>query len=278
MPRRWIQTGTLLLGLLPGAPAAGFDATAQSRHVDVAIAVTQLTCWPPPTGCVPTGDPANDSDSESASGFSPFSATASVPAYGGFSASQTSSLSSTRFRATGSGQHTGSGGYTPPPPNHATAVSGSSDSHFEVSFDVDAPTPIHLTGSVAATGGLSANSTAQIRLRTSGGTTIAEVVAATDPDCQDPSCAEVGPFPLDHESVLAPGSYLLEASTAGEAYPFYFAGNFITLGSTGQYQVELANAAVPALGPGALALLALGLSLAAASFLARTREQVARTR
>jgi hypothetical protein len=269
-----MQAASLALASAASAPAAlaqGFDPTGQVRTVDVAITVTMLDCYPPPTGCVVFGTPVNYSDNDSAPDFSPFSATASVSPFTGYAASQSSSLSASLIRAQGSGQHAGSGGFTPPPANRATATSGSSDSHFEVSFDVDAPTPIHLTGSVAATGGLSANSTAQILLRTSGGSTIAEVVAATDPYCQDPSCFEVGPFPLDYEGVLAAGSYVLEASTEGSAWPFYFAGNFIPLASTGQYQVRLAHVAVPALGPAALALLALSLGLAAAPFLARAR-------
>ena len=261
----------LLATSAPAAFADGFAATAQIRHVDVSITVTPLLCWPPPTGCVPSGTPTSYSDSESAPDFSPFTATASVSPYSGFSATQSSSLSASSIEAQGSGLQTGSGGFTPPPDNAATVTTGSSDSHFEVSFDVDAPTPIRLTGSVAATGGLSANSTTRIRLRTSGGATLAEVVAATDPDCQDSACATVGPFPIHHEGVLTPGSYVLEASTAGDASPFYFAGSFLTLASTGQYQVRLAQVEVPALGPRALALLALVLGLAAAPFLARAR-------
>jgi hypothetical protein len=261
----------LALASAQSAAAVGFDLTAQNRHVDVAIAVSTYDCFPPPTGCTLVSGPVNHGDSKSAPDFSTFAATAAVPSFGGFSASQSSSLSPTMLSAQGTGMHTGSGGYTPPPPNRATVGTGSSDSHFEASFDVASPTPIHLTGSVGATGGLSANSTVRIRLRTAGGTTIAEVVAETDPNCLDQSCAVVGPFPIDHTSVLAPGSYVLEASTSGSGAPFYFATNFFEIQSTGTYQVELSDTAVPALGPFALGALALSLALAASPLLARAR-------
>ena len=75
-----------------------------------------------------------------------------------------------------------------------------------------------------------------------------EVVAETDPYCQEEGCMTIGPLPLDHQSVLAPGAYVIEASAAGSATPFYFAGNFIPIGSSGAYQLELTNVAVPALG------------------------------
>ncbi|HXK23096.1 MAG TPA: hypothetical protein VMS55_10520, partial [Myxococcota bacterium] len=252
------------------ARSADFDLTGQDRHVDVAITATTLQCFPPPTGCVPVGSPTQYGDSHSAPDLSPFVATASVPSINGYSASQSSSLSPGSLKAHGSGLHTGSGGFSAPP-NVYTTSSGSSDSHFEASFDVATPTSIHLRGSVSVTGGLTANSTARIRLRTSGGTTIAEVVAATDPNCTDNGCAVVGPIPLDHTSVLAPGSYVLEASTSGSADPFYFAGNFLTLASTGEYHVELASTAVPALEPVALGVLALLLALAARPLLAHSR-------
>lgn len=271
-PRQRIGACSLLLAGVASAPAvfaAGFDVTAQDRSVELAIRVTTLQCAPPPSGCSVVGTPTDHSDSESAPDLSPFAATASVPAFGGFSASQDSSLSATSIHAQGSGLHTGSGQYTQPETGMAEVTSGSSDSHFEVSFDVDAPTPYRLRGSVSANGGLSANSTARIRLRNAGGATLAEVVAATDPDCQMPECAAVGPLPLDQLDVLAPGAYVLEASTAGSAEPFFFALNFLTLASTGAYELELTLVDVPALGPGALALLA--LALAAAPFLARLR-------
>jgi hypothetical protein len=263
-PGLWILAFLLtLVGVAraPGALAQGFDLTAQDRYVEVLTTESELACSPPPTGCSLIGS-VNHSDSESAPDTSPFSAVAST-GFGGFGASQDSSLTAAQLEAEGSGTHSGSGAFAPPPPNRAIAISGSSDSHFEVSFDVAAPTPVRLTGSVAATGGLSANSTAQIRLRTAGGATLAEIVAATDPGCVDEGCATVGPFPIEHVAVLAPGSYVLEASTAGTGAPFYFAGNFIPVSSTGQYQVTLAHVAIPALSRGAQALLALSLVLAA---------------
>jgi len=274
-PRHALLVATALVASAAAAHAQGFAPTAQDRHVDVAITGTTLQCFPPPTGCTVVGSPTQYSDSHSAPDFSPFSATASVSPINGYSASESSSVSPGSLHAHGSGLHTGSGGLSAPP-NLYTTSSGSSDSHFEVSFDVATPTSIHLTGSVGATGGLSANSTSRIRLRTAGGVTVAEVVAATDPDCMDSSCATVGPFPLDSTRVLAPDSYVLEASTSGDASPFFFANDFIDLASTGEYHVELAYTAVPALGPAALGALALSLALAASPVLARSPARAGR--
>jgi hypothetical protein len=167
------------------------------------------------------------------------------------------------MRSVGLVQQAGGGGPSAPP-NFFQTVSSSSDSHFEVPFDVDEPTPYRITGSVLATGGLSANSVARVRLRTSDDTTLAEVVAATDPNCMDSGCSVVGPFPLDQSGVLSPGSYVLEGSTGGSASPFFFAGNFFNLTSTGSYEVQLSVPAVPALGPAGWSLLALVLCVSAA--------------
>lgn len=253
----------------PAASAVGFDVTSQDRSVEVASTLNTLQCMPPPSGCTPIAPPVNSSDSESAPGFSPFVATASLP--GGYTATQDSSLSTASISAQGSALHSGAGAYFSPPPGGAHVTNGSSDSHFEVAFDVDAPTPYRLHGSVSANGGLSANTVSQIRLRTAGGTLIEEVVAATDYNCQDSGCAQVGPLPIHRVDVLAPGSYVLEASSAGSASPFFFALQFFSLASTGSYDVTLALVEVPALPPFALGGLALALSLAAAPFLARTR-------
>ena len=190
-----------------------------------------------------------------------------MPGFSDISATQRSSLSSTSLEAEGTGMHMGGGGLSAPP-NLFQTVASFSDSSFEVAFDVDEPTPYQLAAHVTATGGLSANSMARVRLRTSGGATLAEVVAATDPNCMDSSCATVGPFPLTQTDVLAPGSYVLEASTTGSAAPFFFANQFFTFVSTGEYEVELSLVAVPALGPGTLALL---VFLLAASATARLR-------
>jgi len=266
------QLGACVLGFAavasaPAAWATGFDVTAQERSVGVATTVQTIQCMP--QGCQEIAPPENHADAESAADFSPFDATAAVPSFGGFSASQRSSLSAGTLRAQGSGLHTGTGEYFEPMFGWAHVTSGSSDSHFEASFDVDAPTPYRLRGSVTASGALTANSSVLVRLRTSGGPTIAEVAAVSDPECQSPECATVGPFPLDQVGVLAPGSYVLEASTSGSASPFFFAHSFLSVASTGEYDVELSITEVPALGPGALALLALGLGLSAAPFVAR---------
>jgi hypothetical protein len=264
--RRMRALATLAFAAALGARAASgadFEPTTQQREVAVAISVTTLECWPPPTGCIAVGTPVNHADGESAPDFAPFTATAAVPGFDAFAASQSSSLAAGAIEAQGSSAHAGSGAYTPPPPNLASVTSGSSDSSFEVAFDVDAPTPVRLSGKVSASGGLSANTTARIRLRTAGGSTLAEVTAASDPACQLSECATVGPLPLEATLVLAPGSYVLEASSAGNGAPFYFANNFYPVASSGAYEVWLAQTAVPALGPGALASLALALLAAA---------------
>ena len=183
-----------------------------------------------------------------------------MPPFTEISATQISSLTSGSIEAEGTGAHASGGGFVAPP-NFFQQVASSSDSHFEVAFDVDEPTPYRLAGRVTATGGLSANSVARVQLRTSEGARLAEVLAATDPNCMDSSCSVVGPFPLEQTGVLAPGSYVLEASTSGSAAPFFFAGNFFSLVSTGAYEVELTQIAVPSLGASAQALLALALAV-----------------
>ena len=246
-----------------GAFAVGFAPTAQDRGVGVAITQTPLECFPPPTGCTVIGSPTHLEDSDSAPDFTLFAATANVPGFVDISATQTSSLSSASLAAEGTGRHASGGGFVAPP-NLFQTVASSSDSHFEVAFDVDAPTPYRLAARVSASGGLSANSVSRVRLRTSDDTTLAEVVAATDPNCMDSGCSTVGPFPLQQTGVLAPGSYVLEGSTSGSASPFFFAGNFFALASTGEYEVRLAVTAVPALGPAGWSLLALMLGVSAA--------------
>ena len=280
-PRRSPGAWALALACVASARAgfaAGFDVAAQDRGVAVAITVYTVQCLPG-GGCSEIEPPVNYADSTSAPDFAAFAATASVPAFSDFSASQTSSLEATSIRAQGSGLHTGSGAYFGPY-GFAHETTGTSDSHFEVSFDVDAPTPYRLNGSVSAAimspfvccTYHQASSTARIRLRTAIGTTLAEVVAFADPACNQESCMTVGPSGLYRGGVLAPGSYVLEASTAGSAFPNYFAHQWTTEASTGAYQVELLLLDdVPALGPGGLALLALALGLAAASLLARAR-------
>ena len=134
---------------------------------------------------------------------------------------------------------------------------------FSTSFDLDEPTPVRLVGSVTAVGGLTGNTTTRITLKTAGGTLLAEIVAATDPGCQDPGCAQVGPLPLSWFGVLAPGSYVLEADSTGNAAPFAFANNFYTIVSNGEYDLALSTMQVPALSRGGLGLLALALGLAA---------------
>jgi hypothetical protein len=248
-----------------GASAVGFEPTAQDRGVGVMITQTPLQCFPPPTGCSVIGTPTHYADSDSASDFSAFAATASVPGFTVISATQSSSLSNATLAAEGTGRHESGGGFVAPP-NLFQSIASSSDSHFEVAFDVDAPTPYRLAAHVTATGGLSANSAARVRLRTSDDVTLAEVLAATDPECMDSGCSTVGPFPLQQTGVLAPGSYVLEASTAGSAAPFFFAGNFFALASTGAYEVQLSVTAVPTLGPGGWSLLALMLGISAAPF------------
>jgi len=245
----------------PVAGAAGFAFTAQSRSVSVTITQRTLACWPPPTGCSVITT-TNYADSEGAPDFSPFSATASVAPFTAIFATQASTLSASTLVAQGNGTHSGSGGLSTPPNTYATVESTSATLH-RVSFDVDAATPYRLSGSARSTGGLSANATTRITLKTSGGATLAEVVAATDPNCQDPGCATVGPLPVASYGVLAPGSYVLEVEASGAASPFYFAGSFLALTSTWDYDVRLDEVQAPALSPAGLALLVLALSLAA---------------
>ena len=227
-----------------------------------------------PQSCSVIGT-STQSDSESAPGFAPFTATAEVPPFTMF-ADQDSSIGATRIEANGGSETSGSGGLSSPP-NIFTVTDSEAASRFSTTFAVAAVTPYRLSGSVMSTGGLSANATSAIRLKTSGGAVIAEVSAVTDPNCQEQSCAEVGPIPLIHVGVLAPGSYVLEAEASGQAAPFFFAGNFFGLTSTGHYDVVLAVTEVPALSGGALGVLTALLGVAGVAA-ARRSQRAARRR
>jgi hypothetical protein len=251
---------TLVIAPVPCALASGFAASSQARSVEVEITQTTLACITPQS-CSVIGT-STQSDSESAPDFTPFVATAIVPPFTQTSADQDSSLGATRIEARGSSEATGSGGLSTPP-NIFTVTDSEAASRFSTTFTVAAATPYRLSGSVTSSGGLSANSISFVRLKTSGGAVIAEVSAATDPNCQEAGCAEVGPNPLISVGVLAPGSYVLEAEASGQAAPFFFAGNFFGLTSTGQYDFVLAVTDVPALSPAALALLGLALGFTA---------------
>jgi hypothetical protein len=256
----WAACSLLLAGFAPEALAAGFEATAQLRSVAVTITQTTVSCITPQS-CSTIGT-SNQSDAQTAPDFSPFVATAQVAPFTGARADQDSSIDVTKLVASGASQSFGSGGLTTPP-NIFTITSSDSASRFSTSFDVDIATPFRLTGSVTAAGGLTAGALSRIRLRTAGGTPIAEMSAETDPECQSEECSTVGPLPLHATGVLAPGSYVLEAEASSQASPFTFAGNFFTMLSSSQYQVELSATAVPALGDAGLALLALSLGFAA---------------
>lgn len=245
----------------PSAGAAGFAFTSQARSVAVTITQTTLSCLPPPSGCSPISS-SQQGDSEAAPDFSPFSATALVPAFPQSFATQDSTLAAGAIRASGSSEGASSGGFVSPPNVFGTTQSALTNT-FSAGFSVAAATPYRLNGSVAANGGLSANTTTRVTLKTSGGSVIAEAVAASDPECQEPSCAEVGPLPIASVGVLAPGAYVLEAVATTNASPFYFAGNFYGLGSSGAYEVTLAEIAAPALSRGGVAALIACLAVAA---------------
>ncbi len=251
----------LAFALAPPAARAGFELTAQTRDVGVTVTQRTLACWPPPTGCSVLTT-TNYADSQSAPDLSPFSATASVSPFTTIFSTQASTLSATSLVAQGSGTHSGSGTLTTPPNVYTTVQSTSATLH-RVGFDVSAATPYRLSGSARSTGGLSANATTRITLKTSGGAKLAEVVAATDSNCQDQSCAVVGPLPVASFGVLAPGSYALEVEASGAASPFFFAGSFLALTSTWDYDVHLDEVQLPALSPAGLALLVLALGVAA---------------
>ncbi len=253
----------MLWGLLAAAEAnAGFDATAQTRSVRVDIVQNTLSCLPPPTGCHVTGT-TNFFDLDAAPSsppFLPFSATALVPPYTGSFAGQDSSLSAAGILAQGATQGTGSASLTTPP-NIYTAISSQTANVFSTSFDLAAPTPIRLVGSVTSTGGLSGNTTTRITLKTAGGSLLAQVIAATDPNCQEPSCSQVGPLPVAWYGVLAPGSYVIEANAGGSATAFFFANQFFTIVTGGEYELRLTEVQLPALSHGALGLLAASIAL-----------------
>jgi hypothetical protein len=244
-----------------GAARADFAFTTQARSVAVTITQTTLSCLPPPSGCSLISS-SQQSDAETAPDFSTFSATAMVPSFPQSFATQDSTLGAASIQASGNTEGASGGGFVSPPNIFGTTQSALGNS-FSSGFSVAAPMPYRLSGSVAASGGLSANTTTRVTLKTSGGAVIAEVIAASDPDCQDNACFEVGPLPIASYGVLAPGAYVLEAVATTNASPFYFAGNFIGLGSSGAYEVTLAEVAAPALSRGGVAALVAGLALAA---------------
>lgn len=270
--RRALVSALSLALLAAGEASAGFDATAQERSVRVNVTQRTLTCFPPPSGCSSSGI-MNFSDFEAAPfapPFLPFSATALVPPFTGSFASQASSISASAILAQGNTQNTGTTTLTTPP-NIYTAVSSNTPNVFSTTFDLDEPTPVRLVASVTSVGGLTGNTTTRITLKTSGGTLLAEVVAATDPGCQDPGCAQVGPLPLDWYGVLAPGAYVIEANSSGNAAAFAFANQFFTVVTTGEYDLKLTSTQVPALSPSGLALLAALITFAGIAGIAVAR-------
>ena len=163
--RRLLLLCPLAFALAPPAARASFDLTSQTRDVGVTVTQHTLSCLPPPTGCSVLSTTIF-SDSESAPDFSPFSATASVSPFTTIFSTQASTLSATSLVAQGNGTHSGSGTLTTPPNIYTTVESTSATLH-RVGFDVDAATPYRLSGSARSTGGLSANATTRITLKTS---------------------------------------------------------------------------------------------------------------
>jgi hypothetical protein len=208
-----------------------------------------------------------------------------VPAFTQSFATQTSSLKFASIAANGTLEAASDLVLTPPPPPLFWVVTSSSVSNsFSTSFDVEAATPYRLTGSVRATSGFTAfTSTTRVTLKTAGGSVIAEVVAASNANCEFPEdifCypPDPPPIPLSSIGVLQAGSYVLEAVSTGGASPFYAFGTNFTPVTAGYYSVtlelpELVDA--PSLSRGGLACLVAALvlvSLPALSRMARVRD------
>jgi hypothetical protein len=223
------------------------------------------------SSCIPFLDPlcepdssttTTDGDQHGAPDANPWSATASLAAFPDTWASQDSAIGADAITASGShagvSSYSNSGGF----PITFVSEDHTSGSDFSVTFQLLESHGFQLSGSVTTEGGLLSSSQAFVRLRGPGAAVVAEVEVASDPGCADPSCATVGPEPLDATGVLAPGTYTLEASAGGTA-----AGTHSPSGSFGSSQsgafdltLQLSPPAVPALPPSAAALLATALA------------------
>jgi hypothetical protein len=282
----------------PALAAAQATFTSQEREVGT-TSQSDLFLWE--QGTNPQTDPAaatydaNDDHQASAPDFAPFTASvaSTAPAVvgpavrdGDASASQTSSLGPQAITASGSVSMSGdallyfpgsevisalNALLQPPVPYFFGYLDGeeAAGSSLSVTFELSEPTPYHLVGSLTAgPGNVGFPSTifssgALVALSGPSGTVLSEDVVSCD-------CEEE----LDHQGVLAPGSYtlILLASAHGDPSCNPFTLSCSTFATDAAFDVSLSLAGAPVVpGPSRSAVALLALALAAVGYAALRR-------
>ena len=298
------------------AASLAFAATSVAQTSDAAVQLTGQTrsvhtestgnagLWVEPTTWLPPtlSFQQTDSDDASASDFGLFDAAVAsaapdvliFPLTGSGAATQTSSLSTDAITASAS-TDTSTDSYWligPPldlvnqqlaPPTYIVGVENDTsvaDVHFSVQFDVSAPTPYTLTGSLGTSAvGINytlfgtgwSQATGSIELRNALGESVAEVAIDQYEFCTPLGGGEVicvpGSRPLSAQGVLAPGSYVLEARASNSAAALCAALHVLfcfDVSNSADFEVELTFESPPAVpGPAPVWLGALALALAA---------------
>jgi hypothetical protein len=233
---------------------AAIQLTGQSRGVH-AQSTSSASLWA--EGAEPLLPPTlsfqdTDSDDANASGFGVFDAGVAseapdvliFPLTGSGATTQTSSLSATTISASASTDTTTDSYWlTAPqlaivnqqlaPPTYFLGLerdASSGEALFSVSFDVSAPTPYTITGSLGVSavtvdftlvGTSFSQATGSIELRHALGGSVAQVAIDQYEFCSSPCGSEIlctpGFRPLSAQGVLAPGSYVLEARASSSA-------------------------------------------------------------
>jgi hypothetical protein len=298
--------GSMLSSGIAATSAAAVQLTSQSRSVHAESSIEASLFGPNPFDSPLLTLQDADSADASASDFGPFdgdvaSASPDVlpfPLIGTGAASQMSSLSATSLSASASTDVVSDGDWLSEPQvaivNEQLAPptfsfveqddTSTGESLFSVSFDVSAPTPYTLTGSLGVSsarlfgaGGVFTPLTTaagSIELRHALGGSVAQIqidqldFCVFDPQSGEGSCSP-GSLPLSAQGLLAPGSYVLEATatSSAETTCHIVASVFDCRDSSSDasFTLDLTFGppfapAVPVLGPTALGLLSLALA------------------
>jgi len=324
--RRHLAASLAFLGPIAASSVAetsdaAVEFTGQSRSLH-AESNSSAGLWaeganpsPPPT----LSFQDSDSDDASAGGFGVFDTSVAsaapdvliFPLTGTAAASHTSSLSTTTISASAS-TDTATDSYwlTAPqltivnqqlsPPTYYLGLerdASASESLFSVAFDVSAPTPYGLTGSLDVSpvtadftliGTSWSQATGSIELRHALGGSVAQVAIDQYEFCTPgpPGSGEMtctaGSRPLSAQGVLAPGSYVLEARSGSSATAFcaiVFSLVCLDISNSSDFTLALEfgeplPAPLPGLAP--VSLGALVLALAATGLRARRHLRVSR--
>lgn len=257
-----------ILFSLPALPAAA-DLTpiSQTRSLDFSWSDDEGTyiCLPPPTGCAPLDvTHTEDQGDDQAPDFAAWSAS-----LGGIVQFDSSALGPQGFTASAS--HAGSGiadFFETGEPFEFFSHTRLTISNASVSytFEVDEPTPYHLTGEIEAGGaGIIGSMLARIRLEGAGGVELLEVELIDDDNCFEPECLDLGPEAVDMSGTLLPGTYTVEATLSGLGEPLISISTGVAAANAyqGSFQIALTVAEnVPGPAPLTLALLAAALASA----------------